>query len=215
MKSLGIIFQYHCDNEITRLNLASFRRWNPGASIITIKRAVSSQEWYDTDIGLYHLYKEVKLNCERFLYVDWDTYCMLPVEEFYKNVWDEELSGVKVMRKGDNWVWFNHMECLPESLKTEAIGMVPLSGMMLTKRTLQVLSETYFKNPLRVFCELRLPIMAQSCGIKITEFKEGQRSIRYEPWNYTPIRSIVHPAKHKLEELDFDNDPIKPDYVYP
>src|SRR4051812_29906285 len=110
MPDLGIVMLHHRDDEVTRANLASFRRHNPGAATVVVSgdepltggvsgRQLTSlgrrwsaateggthkeKSWHNCDLLLYSWYLERDLECARWLVVEWDVFSTCPAEEFY------------------------------------------------------------------------------------------------------------------------------------
>ena len=100
-ESLGVVFLHHRTDEVTANNLASFRDWNPHATIVTMGAEESfpggysirdfprfAEHWHhqiskpgmrgqSPDLLLYAWYQNRREHCDRWLVVEWDSFCAM------------------------------------------------------------------------------------------------------------------------------------------
>ena len=116
----GIVFLHHSTDEVTLNNLQSFRQWNPDATIVTMSGGdplpggysiQNFPDWIErwrkqtakpglrarsTDLLVYAWYQNRWEDCEKWLLVEWDTFCACPVEEYFGKLMDRELVASSV-----------------------------------------------------------------------------------------------------------------------
>jgi len=104
--NLGILFLHHQIDEVVLNNLASVRRHNPGANVVTMSAAEPLPGGYSLDatpeIKELHVaqpkrsgdrllcswFMQRKEQCKKWWIIDWDVYCTMSVREYYEPVWN-------------------------------------------------------------------------------------------------------------------------------
>lgn len=189
---LGIVFLHHRVDAVTLNNLQSFRRWNPDATIVTMSANESLPEgysiqrmagWVDrwrkqtakpglrarsTDILVYAWYHNRLEDCEKWLLVEWDSYCACPVEEYFGMLMEKDLvaSTVHLQEDGGNWSWFRKSRSLPEGIQSDAAGVVPFSLVLISDSTLSSMCKMLPCGDLGDGNgELRFASLARACGV--------------------------------------------------
>src|SRR5882724_2211784 len=105
-KELGILFLHHATNPVTRANLASARRQNPRATIVTMSAGEKFPNGYSLEatphIQQFHSrnshrgsdwlvcswFLQRRERCKKWWIIEWDTYCATSVRNYYRPVWD-------------------------------------------------------------------------------------------------------------------------------
>ena len=192
MPDLGIIFQYHNTDTITLQNASSvFHHTKFPYPIILIRRIDGGQAWYDSDLAMYYWYAQRKVECARWLYLEWDVFCNQWIDEFYKPVWDEDLAGSNVeYPHNSKWPWFSHAPKLPAEVRPFACGVWPFNGVFMSDKMLAILSKLFLKEKWNVISELRIATAAKLYGI--TPVKHPFSS-SYNNW--VPTDKITEGAK--------------------
>lgn len=96
----------------------------------------TSREWLrgrSADLLLYAWYAHRREYCDRWIVVEWDAYCGMPVEDFFACVWDFDLAAPTVRwpnRDGD-WHWFGKLGTLPPELQPYGVGVMPFCFLLL------------------------------------------------------------------------------------
>jgi hypothetical protein len=110
-----ILFLHHGVDEITIRNLESFRFWNPDVPIIPIsggerlkggyapvdmpvfQRLLKEHEGTDwmyrsgLDVLILDWYRQRTISAKRWMLVEWDGWCGMPVREWLAEVWDPRM----------------------------------------------------------------------------------------------------------------------------
>lgn len=224
VERLGIVFLHHRTDEVTLNNLESFRRWNPDATIVTVSPTTALAGGYSieqfadykkiwdrhtasvhlrarsADLLLYGWYLNRKEECERWLVVEWDTYCTTKVEKFFEADWERDLvvSRVRWPLKDPGWYWWKSHASLPPDLHRFAAGTVPFSCILIKDAALTAIVEKVPWDQLgECNGELRFGTLANACGFPPIEVSSGKEFIDWEPLAPTSklVGGLFHPVK--------------------
>lgn len=105
------------------------------------------------------------LHFKRALFLEWDVVFDARIDEVFP---DGHFIGRDVHDpRMKNWQWFSETAALPTELQPHALGVSPLAALMISHECLDAicnhpLSDSLFEQD--IFCELRLPTLAASCG---------------------------------------------------
>jgi len=171
MKHLCIIFLHHRDDELTRFHAQLLRKFNSSAEFIALtfsegfptalryplKLPSSHAEWGNADRLVYDWFQsEQRVTAERYVIVEYDTLCLMPLDEFYGAAWSQPVSAAEVKTRDNDpqWHWF---QGLPYPSVYPLLGLVPMSCVLLSYLAMQAvskLSRNPFFNPLCSECRL-------------------------------------------------------------
>lgn len=182
MNDLGIIYQYHdtADMDVVRQNLSSVIQCNTKNYPLIVIRSTdcSGEAWFHCDIPMYYWYQQRKVECARWLYLDWDVFFGMPVEEFCRPVWDYDISGSSL--PGNDWTWFRTIYQLPAKAQPFACGIAPSCGLVMKDEVMSMLSKTFTKEFWPVISEMRT-----GTASKMNGFVPKQHPFAYETfWWY-------------------------------
>lgn len=223
-ESLGIVFLHHTADEITRANFASFRRWNPGETIISVSAGDALENGYSireiagaaaiwesrtnslnrraesADLLLYLWYPSRREFCDKWLIVEWDAYCEMPARDFLSNVWEFPISGpsIRLPNRENEWHWFQHVADFPVDLQPYATGIVPFCFIQIADYVLANVYRLASSLELEAGnCELRLPTLASALGFPAVANPRADGKITWQahPVDTEITEGMWHPIK--------------------
>ena len=192
----AILFPHHHNDHLTNSHLAIMRRSNPGVDVIPITdgdgecvtgghhlgdvpyrlpfRDVQGKRngWYFCDQllckALTHFTKY-----DRYIWLEYDTYCTQSVGDAYADVWDDDIAGHKVLTPENcpNWHWWRDLPYLSKRYLLGGIG--PLEGLFLSRHGADKLLAHMPYEP--VFCELRVGISIRQSGVPYKQLPDALR----------------------------------------
>src|SRR5262249_27652973 len=130
--------------------------------------------WGGVDMSIYNWFRLARTpetTAARYVFIEFDMLYRVPMVEFYRGVWDEDLAGAQLNFCGPrpHWNWFRAAgPWLPPELRPFAAGVSPLAGVMLAHRTLEAICASPI--PRRIFCECRLATLVNAHGFDMVEF---------------------------------------------
>lgn len=232
MNKLGIIFLHHKTDDVTINNLQSFKKWNPDAVFVTMSpdealpggySIQNMPDWLEkwkvqtskpdmlaksTDLLIYAWYANRKENCEKWLIVEWDTFCNCSVEDYFGQLIEQDLVGAYIQVLGkDNWYWFPQLNSFPEILHKNAAGIVPMSLVLVSDTALNSIYKSLdvFNNNFGAGNgELRFATLAKFAGHEAIHNSIGagiNEPIKL-PENLYIKHGMFHPIKHVVKEKD-------------
>jgi hypothetical protein len=231
----AIIFTHHKVDDVVLNNYNRIKQFNPDKQIYTVGfknmdllpnsfivddsqeylpkniKAIRPDQpnfiyWTQADLLIYDFAHHNELIYDRYLLLEWDTWCNCSIEEFYGDSLKKETFGHTMHYPSeDKWVWY---EMLTEEQKNKFLifgGYTPTSGLLFSKDLLIKMNEHIIKYPRRyddVFSELRLGSIIKSLkGYLDTPFHDAHT---YMNWKsdlilfdknkkgyYHPIKTIV------------------------
>jgi len=219
MAGLGILFLHYAVNQVVRTNLASVRRQNPRATVVTMSAGAKLPHGYSLtatpEITRFHSqnprrgsdwlvcswFLQRRERCEKWWIIEWDTYCATSVRDYYQSVWDFPFvaSSVRLRCREPEWAWFREAGNLPEQYRASAMGAVPflylLSDPALERICLTLLKQPFFAGN----AELRFATVANWCGLPPCGYSPPGDQITWKTWDRLAERkTIFHPVKHDV-----------------
>lgn len=220
MEPLCILFAHHRNDPVTREHVEVLRRHNPfpivpisnaaihhlpGAIDVADASSEFSDEdpWEACDTMIYRWFRHARsVEAERYTYIEWDTLATMPLREYFADVWDADAAGaqVKTPRSHPYWEWFRRdLGKLPEPMRPHATAVVPVNGVLLSRRALEAVCRCQI--PSSIFCELRLGTLLRSCGVAPIEMpahlaqSNGWRTdltaVSASPGVYHPVKTLL------------------------
>jgi hypothetical protein len=215
-EKLGIVFLHHNTNEITRRNLASIKRHNRDATIITIsagepfnggysleetpniKRLHSHNPSRSSDWLVCSWFVRRKEKCHKWWIAEWDTFANTSVKSYYKAVWNHPFvaSSVRLRYREPEWGWFGQAQDLPETYRAYVMGAVPFI-YLVSEQVMQRVCSTLLSAPIRQGNgELRFATVANRCGFPPCGYSPPNDRITWIQWHRLPReKTIFHPVK--------------------
>ncbi len=216
-RELGVLLLHHDTDPVTINNRDSIAKHNPGVAIATISAEASFVDGYSPFLTpqLYNVYlREPKAFndmlvcswfiqrreiCKKWWIVEWDTYCSMPIREYYRDVWHRPFvaSEVYSTKRPVDWHWFHNIKDLPADCQPYAMGAVPFL-YLISEEALTAVCEYMIRKPLLVpNNELRFASIANRCGFPPFAFTPPGNQISWIRPASRPIgRGIYHPVKH-------------------
>jgi hypothetical protein len=219
-QELGILFLHHDASAVTRNNLASVRRHNPRATVVTISAGAPLPGGYrlaDTaKIHRRHLadpqrssdwlvcswFVQRRETCRKWWIIEWDTYCTTSVRSYYAPVWDFAFvaSSVRLPYREIEWSWFPQISSMPKKFRPYAVGAIPFI-YLLAEPALRAICVTLLATPFAgVNSELRFCTVANYCGFPPCGYSPPCDYITW--WALPKIpreKAIFHPVKHLVK----------------
>jgi hypothetical protein len=222
---LGILFLHHEINEVVRNNLLSIRRQNPCATIITTSAGEALPGGYSLDSTpkIRHLHSknprrssdwlvcswfvQRKETCKKWWIVEWDTFCNVPVCDYYNPVWSFPFvaSNVRLRHREHAWWWFREVDELPHEYKPFCLGAVPFL-YLVDEFVLEQVCQALLSNPILVGNgEMRFATAANKCGFPPCGYSPPHDQITWINWE-KPVRekAIYHPLKHYIDPAQWN-----------
>ena len=188
---LCILFIHHTDDAVTQNHLALMEKLNPGTPVvplaftkglthaklmpnIVLPAKAANQEphgnfnsqWFHLDRLLYEWFLSPdRIEADRYLLLEWDTFCTVPAKEFYKPCWDKPAAGAQIHQFSNaGWTWFQSFDWRKRYGK-HLNGISPTCGVMFSHKALNDVA-TLAKDPAHhdLFCETRLGTMLSMTG---------------------------------------------------
>jgi hypothetical protein len=213
MPDLGIIFQYYdgAPADVVTQNLSSLIHYSNGKyPIIPLKRTEGQSAWRNGDLGMFHWYQQRKVECARWLYLEWDAYCCQSIEDFFKPVWSDDISAPNIALPNNGWHWFCEIGNLPtQAIRENACGVWPMCAVMMSDKAMNVLSKTIINEPWPVISELRVGTAAKMNGFIIKEHPYSKYTIKWYVSDETNIAARYHRSGiwHPIKTLVNDDIP--------
>lgn len=215
MPPLAIVFAHHGLDGVAGEHLQTFREQNPEATVLPVSYADRSQSaeweqwiepcrtdrqraWAECDLLLYRAYAERTRDYERWLFVEWDTFCAMPVTEFFRETWHFDAVGgtICLPDREPEWRWFRDGWRLPEPLRRLACGMKPASVSLFSSRALAAMTAEFLKSPFSACVELRLGTLASACGFLPVPNPRSNATVSWRERPSMVLRDgIFHPVK--------------------
>jgi hypothetical protein len=228
---LGIIFLHHQIDSVTLNNLESFRRWNPNTPLITVTagqalkggfslrahpgecdrwKSHTAVPWRlakSADVLVYLWYPHRRVHCEYWVIVEWDSYCGMPVEDFFSLVADFRFVGpsIRLRNREPEWHWFSQASTLPVELRGYAMGVVPFSFLLVEDALLaEICARAPWGGLGDCNAELRFATLAHACGCPAVAHPLAGWNISWTPlpedapvhfgmWH--PVKFLVRPSQ--------------------
>jgi hypothetical protein len=219
-RELGILFLHHEINSVVRQNLASVRRQNPRAEVVTMSAGHALPNGYSLaatpDLQKLHAANPARSGdwlvcswfvqrserCRKWWIIEWDVFCAMPVRKYYRPVWQFPFvaSSIRLRFREPEWFWFGAAKRLPGELQPYAMGAVPLL-FLLSDWVLRRICGTLMANPtLAGNAELRFCTAANFCGYPPCGYSPPHDRITWVNIPFKPQRGgIHHPVKHLIK----------------
>jgi hypothetical protein len=220
-EKLGILFLHHRSDKVVLNNLASIRRQNRGATVVTMSAGTPLNGGYSlqntpelqarhsltarrgSDWLVCSWYVQRREKCDKWWIVEWDTYCTMSAREYYRPVWDFPFvaSSVRLINREPEWVWFLKRADLPRELSSHATGAVPFL-YLVSERALKRICTLLMKcSSAAGNGELRFATAANKCGFPPCAYSPPGDQITWMPWRRIARRkAIFHPVKYLVRE---------------
>ena len=222
---IGIVFLHHDTSATAANNLQSFRDWNPNTQIVTMSAGEPFEGGYSirdfpehsarwnrhlvkhpeahrnsADVLLCAWYENRREQCDRWLVVEWESFCASTVEDFLAPVAAFDFSGpsVRWLNRDPDWHWFKHVGKLPGELRPCAVGVMPFSFLLLNDAVLAAVTKHFPWDSLgNVSSELRFATVAHAYGFAPVANPLAGWNITWKPLDEnTPLtEGMWHPVK--------------------
>lgn len=162
---IGIIYVYYDNNPVVLQHLNLINQYNSDCTIIPLetKKSTDKRVWRNCDLAIYDWYKnDRKVECDYWIYLEWDTYCTVPLRPIYEPTYPCTAAMVKFPIS--NWYWFKDFYKLPDQYHQYVCGVVPFCGTAICDEGLKRISEIAPRSD--IFCELRFGTLANFLGYK-------------------------------------------------
>jgi hypothetical protein len=217
---LGILFLHHKRDRITRQNLASLRRHNPDAVLVTMSSTVPFPGGYalartpelarrhetnparGSDWLVCSWFLQHKESCAKWWIVEWDTYAEVSALEYYRPVWEFPFvaATVKSPQREPDWNWFDSMSSAPAAYRPFAMGAVPFLYLISYPALKAVCARISKLNVSFGNGELRFATVANRCGFPPCGFSPPKDKITWIKWpRLSGPPAIFHPVKHDVD----------------
>jgi hypothetical protein len=215
---LCILFVYHRDDAVSRRHLDQLTYLNPEDAVVPVTVNADrhlagapttsdirdcptpwplAQPWRSLDAVLYTWFLHRRVPARRYVLIEYDCLCTLPIREAYRGVWDAELAARDWFTRETNpdWPWFQELGQMEQRDQRHAAGVVPFAGLFASSDALGGIAHA--APHADVFGELRFGTTARRLGIPVEEFPEPLRT--GINWFERPLRldqpGIFHPIK--------------------
>ncbi|MDA0266846.1 MAG: hypothetical protein O2890_04770 [Cyanobacteria bacterium] len=217
MKELCVLYHYHKVDPITLQHFNLLKEHNPDAAIIPVTSAVpeylpgsvdvdnfpsqwdTRNKWRAIDTTFYLWFLNRQVSAERYIIIEYDCRCTLPLKEAYGEVWDAQVScrSFYTPETKPDWSWFKEQEVnnLDPSDRPYIAGVVPYVCSLFSHEAVERMIENLSRND--VFCELRMGTAIRKAGLSVTEFPPALRQGVYADTHPFDLSQpgVYHPVK--------------------
>ena len=211
----AILFTHYkpLSDPVTRKHLILFKALNPDAEVIPLKfeagRNDSDWQWRNCDLLVYEWFTRTNPKHERIFIFEWDTFCTMPVKEFYGEAYNYAATAANIVKPWlddkmptDNplgqetmrtWLWLPQ-NC-SEEIRPYIRGMVPTCGSMFSNEALRGMVELWktVDGFADLFCECRLGTLACMAGYEPRQISpEAKKFLAFYDVGMETVRGIHH-----------------------
>lgn len=186
----AILFLHHHPlyEAVMARHLALLKALNPNAEVVPLcfepDRETRDWQWRNCDVLIYEWFIQVQPEHERFFIIEFDTFCTMPLKEFYGSAYDKPAVGSVIVLPWSHepvlgygqpmreWHWFSHGDT--PRLYPFLRGLCPVCGAMFSRKCLAKMSSIYFSNREvdRLHAECRLGTLACMAGYEPERIRE-------------------------------------------
>lgn len=217
MIELCILYPYITRDHITQQHFDLLKKLNPEAAVVPLAFSPTtalpdsvdfsnlplrwdiSDLWRSTDVLLYSWFLTRPFSAERYVIIEYDCRCTMPLREAYQDVWDSEVAcrSFYTPESKPDWHWFQESELnrlAPED-RIYAAGVAPYTCSLFSHRAMELLIEKLTPND--VFCELRLGTAIRRAGLRVAEFPSPLRDGIFATPTEIDLSKpgVLHPVK--------------------
>jgi len=183
MHSLCVLYLHHADDDLTNFHYEMIKKSNPTVPIvpltfklgmrnsvamsINLPKNQNNSEWRNCDMLVYEWFRsDLRIMAERYLILESDTLCNMPIKEFYSDVWNKAASGAKIQTPQSNPKWRPFFEARQLKLGEQHLqGITPLCGILLSFEALDSITKLAKDRCLDLLhCELRIGMLLSRAG---------------------------------------------------
>lgn len=231
---IAILFTHHNNEAVTVNNFNRIKQFNPNKSIYSVgfknnnllensfivddeqeylpKNFIFGSEskrkqWTQADLLMYDFIYHNDLPHDKYLIIEWDTYCNCSIEEFYGEALDKETFGHTVHNPvEEDWNWYRDLTQEQKDSLPFFGGYTPTSGLLISKTILTKINQLILGSPRKydnMFSELRLGSLIRIAGYSLdTPFENSENFMN---WNdgkiifdktkngyYHPVKTVIN-----------------------
>jgi len=223
---LGILFVYFKLTPGTIRNLKLIRERNPNSPVITISNGerlnslndyateecgefgqriqefapTGKDKWLNSELSYIAWYMSDKktFNCKRWAFIEYDTYVNMDLMDYVKPNEMDDVVGARIKNREEHkvWRWWNHEARLPDIPREIMMGVVPLTGVIVSDEALKRIGQYYLDN-------VRTSMMSE------LRFGSISNLLGYKP------KKALHPSAEHIKMMDFGNAAINYGICHP
>ena len=174
---LVILFLHCADDAVTQAHLAIIQKLNPGVPVVPLAFKTGlpeaklfttiDRQYKNSDRLLYEWFQSPDMiMADRYVILEWDTFCTVPVKDFYKPCWDKPAAAAQIhsIAKDPCWLWFHNSKWQARYGKN-LCGLSPTCGVMFSHAALNDVA-TLAHDPAHqdLYSEVRLGTMLAMTG---------------------------------------------------
>jgi hypothetical protein len=231
---IAILFTHHSNNEVVSYNYNKLKENNPNTDIYKIGfschdllegsfKVEKDQEWLpknnllatdhpdkrkltEADLFIYDFVDKNDFDYDKYLIIEWDTYCNCSIEEFYKDALQKNFFCHNIIEPEEvkEWYWYKRLYNYQKQIPL-LCGVYPTSGLLVSKQKIKQIIEILKNNPrqydnlnseMRLGCLLKqtlehLDIAFDGCENFITYHGEGVKFNKNTNGYFHPIKHII------------------------
>lgn len=219
MKELCILYHYHSIDDLTLQHLNLIKENNPDDIVIPVTNDVdeylpdtvdvnkfpspwdTSSKWRSIDTTFYLWFLNREVSAKRYLILEYDCRCTMPLRDAYAEVWDADVScrTFYTPENKPNWGWFKKEEVnkLDPEDRPYIAGVVPYVATLFSHDGATRTIENLTYND--VFCELRMGTAIRKAGLQVQTFPESLKKTIYATTTKLDLSKpgIYHPVKER------------------
>jgi hypothetical protein len=223
-----IIFLHHKTCDVTLNNLKQMKYHNPNKKLYTVgfdgfelienshivdknsvvypnnDMMISNNKdwlyWSEADLLIYNFYINYP-NYARYIITEWDVYCNCSAEEFYGDLYYEDILAHGVVNDTNikDWSWYYFLNDQQRNIPN--LGGIGPVLIVFSNKALNDITNLATKNPRyydNMFSELRMGTLASHCGYVPKQFMTNDTFVS---WKYefikfdANVRGWYHPIK--------------------
>ena len=208
---IAILFTHHNNDAVTINNFNRLKQFNPTKNVYPVGfknhnllensfvvdydqeylpknfcfgNELKRRLWTQSDVLMYDFIYHNDLPHNKYLVIEWDTYCNCSIEEFYTEALNKETFGHIVHDPvEDDWCWYRGLTQEQKNSLSFFGGYTPSSGLLLSKEVLIKINQLILSTPRlydNIFSELRLGSLIKIAGYPLeTPFYNAKNFINW------------------------------------
>jgi hypothetical protein len=228
-----ILFLHYSNDDVTIKHYELLKKYNPTKNIYPIgfenhnlidgshivckkelypknnilNKTCKREYWSEADLLIYDFIYHNNLPHDKYLIIEWDTYCNCSIEEFYGEALSKETFGHTVHNPvEEDWNWYRDLTQGQKDNLAFFGGYTPTSGLLISKEILIKINQLILDNPRKydnIFSELRLGSLIKIAGHSLNIPFENSEN--FMNWNggkiifdktkngyYHPIKTVIN-----------------------
>jgi len=179
------VMQHNFDSYVRSNPEADVVKMNTQAGVDSYMKSICNNPllaWRNCDLHLYDFYLR-NPSYERYLYVEWDSYCNFDVRKMLDPVRSYDLACRKVIPRALRGPWSafeQEARLVPTEYRSRLTALAPLCGVYASNKAMEKLSKPHPLKTIDLFCEVRLGTLAALSGLRAASYPMYGYTLSFE-----------------------------------